>query len=372
MKNVIRFAYRILIRIVNICKLPFNKHLYDSASYFPEFRERRKSILQRFAEQFSYILKNGHPNQFYFLYGLDIKDLYDANSYVDYNEFMRVRNRLNNIASPHSVVGVLRNKFLFSLVAESLNIPTPENIGIIENGELFILKNKTHINFKDWILDNNADVFVKSIGGECGDGVYHIITDKSKITIDGAEVTPLQIVDTLGRGKYILQRTLVQHSKITAIHPNAVNTIRLETVYDRKNNTIEILPPLLRVGVGNNNVDNWAAGGLAIGIDTEHNTLRKYGFYKPGFGTKATTHPSTQIVFDGYEIPYLQEAILCAKRFHSYLTDIHSIGWDIAITKDGPSIIEGNDNWEISLVQISNHGLQKEFHEYFIKNCKKL
>lgn len=365
MKKLIRVAWKIYIRILNILKLPFNKQLYISESYFPELSENRKTVLRRFAEQFIYILKYGYPNKFYFLYGLDIKNLFEANSYVDYNLFMRTRNRLNNVSSPHSTVGILRNKFLFGLVAESLNVPTPENIGIIENGELFILKSKTYVNFKEWILENNIDVFVKSISGECGDGVYHLIADKSKTTIDGEDVSLSRVIDVLGTGKYILQRTLVQHPKITALHPKAVNTIRLETVYDKKNNKIEILPPLLRVGVGENNVDNWAAGGLAIGIDTNNNTLKKYGFYKPGFGTKAAVHPSTDIIFEGYEIPYLQEAISCAKRFHSYLSDIHSIGWDIAITEDGPCIIEGNDNWEISLVQISNYGLQKEFDDLF-------
>ena len=47
------------------------------------------------------------------------------------------------------------------------------------------------------------------------------------------------------------------------------------------------------------------------------------------------------------------------------LKDIHSIGWDIAIGKDGPVFIEGNDNWEINGPQVGNRGLKKEFEEYF-------
>ena len=51
--------------------------------------------------------------------------------------------------------------------------------------------------------------------------------------------------------------------------------------------------------------------------------------------------------------------------FHEKLGDIHSIGWDIAITKDGPIFIEGNDNWELSLMQACNGGLKGEFEEFF-------
>ena len=54
-----------------------------------------------------------------------------------------------------------------------------------------------------------------------------------------------------------------------------------------------------------------------------------------------------------------------ARRFHSELHEIHSIGWDSAITDAGPCFIEGNDNWEISLVQICSKGLQREFEELF-------
>jgi hypothetical protein len=61
----------------------------------------------------------------------------------------------------------------------------------------------------------------------------------------------------------------------------------------------------------------------------------------------------------------MMESLETVKRFHNYFKDIHSIGWDIAITEDGPVIIEGNDNWEISLVQICSHGLQGEFNSYF-------
>ena len=76
-------------------------------------------------------------------------------------------------------------------------------------------------------------------------------------------------------------------------------------------------------------------------------------------------HPDTGIVFDGYELPYIGEAIDLAKAFHSHFKNIHSIGWDIAITENGPCFIEGNDNWEISLVQACSKGLRKEFQEFF-------
>ena len=47
------------------------------------------------------------------------------------------------------------------------------------------------------------------------------------------------------------------------------------------------------------------------------------------------------------------------------LKDIHSIGWDIAFTENGPIFIEGNDNWEITGIQATNGGMKELFQEDF-------
>lgn len=47
---------------------------------------------------------------------------------------------------------------------------------------------------------------------------------------------------------------------------------------------------------------------------------------------------------------------------HSFL-DLDSIGWDAAITEEGPIYVEGNDNWDIVLVQAVTSGLRDRFYE---------
>ena len=44
-------------------------------------------------------------------------------------------------------------------------------------------------------------------------------------------------------------------------------------------------------------------------------------------------------------------------ELHKVMFRSHSIGWDVAITENGPVIIEGNDRWEISLIQAVHGGL---------------
>lgn len=74
-------------------------------------------------------------------------------------------------------------------------------------------------------------------------------------------------------------------------------------------------------------------------------------------------HPNTGVVFKDYQLPYWNEVIEVVKLMHSYLKDIKSIGWDVAITPNGPVLIEGNDNWEIGGPQDMEGGLKKRWYE---------
>lgn len=341
----------------------------EGISYFPEYKNLRKSKTDILRDQLSHIFKYSYCNNFYFLYGFDIKGLRNEEDYVDYTIFMRQRNLMNQ-GNSYSLISILRDKALFDLVASKYGFNTPKVLGLVTEDFNFInYEDNSKIPLVDYLKENKVDAYLKVIDGECADGIFHIITNNSTLIYSGEKIDVESFVGRLpNKTRFILQQKMShQHPAISAIHPKAVNTIRLVTVMDPSTNLPVVFSAVLRVGVRDNEVDNWAAGGLSIGIDTESQTLRKYGFYKPGYGTKSAEHPDTHIVFEGYKIPFLQEAIDEAIRFHKMLPSIHSIGWDIAITEEGPCFIEGNDNWEISLMQISNNGLQIEFNKLFYK-----
>ena len=76
-------------------------------------------------------------------------------------------------------------------------------------------------------------------------------------------------------------------------------------------------------------------------------------------------HPNSKVVFKDFYIPFYSECIIEAKKLHSYLYNIHSIGWDIAITENGPLFIEANDAWDLSLMQAGDRGLKKDISRLF-------
>lgn len=376
--RICSFLTKNLFHVENFLRVNLNvrpdgfRQLLDSENYKTYYPEcQRKSNTRVFFEQLWHIIKKGDFNADYFFYGLDRKSIKESDYVTSYWEFMKKRDFLN-LHDVHNSSSILRNKFYFGQYAQSIGggITTPENIGLYRNGHLLIIKDKTIIKLSDFLSDPtkfgiyNLDVFVKQIDGECGDGVYHLhSSDDNKLIMGGEEKTIDEIVKKMSVGSWIIQNRFVQHSLLSKIYPHSVNTIRMVTVKD-KQGAIYVFAAVLRIGAMGKEVDNYSQGGVIVDIDIETGKLSKFGFRKHTFGGRGVKHPDTNFKYEGVEIPFFQEAMRCAKYFHSMLFDLHSIGWDIAISENGPVFIEGNDNWEISPTQM-NHGIRKEFDKYF-------
>ena len=87
--------------------------------------------------------------------------------------------------------------------------------------------------------------------------------------IDGNDCSDerlMAVTDDYTEG-YLAEERVQQHPFMAAIHPQSVNTIRINTV--RYGDTVEVLWPSWRVGQGSAVVDNYSAGGISIPIDKE-------------------------------------------------------------------------------------------------------
>ena len=342
-----------------------NKDLFRHPSYFPEYKERRKSTSHIFWEQCRNIAKYGNPEFFYFPYGLDVKSKQECNGYLNYEPFYNKRESLN-FSNKVNCTCILRDKILFNIFANGIGIATPENEFYTVNGQLFDFKAKKQLTV-DELCRKDHDLFCKLVDGECGNGVFQLNINQGEVSINRSPSTKEELEKYFGQGRYIAQTIIKQHPLMSQLHSQSINSIRLITVRSLKDKAIHVFPSILRIGTGDSIVDNTSQGGLAVGIDLATGRLKQYGFYKPQFGLKVDTHPDSKIKFNQFVIPHFEEAVKQAVYFHSMLPELHSVGWDIAIGDNGPIFIEGNDNWEINGPQICNGGLKKEFNELFYK-----
>lgn len=204
--------------------------------------------------------------------------------------------------------------------------------------------------------------FIKPVDGECGAGIFHIKIIDGEIKFEDSKEDN-DLIDILKQNRYLIQEKVTQHDVLKQLHPESVNTIRLVTVRNQKTKKVQVFPSILRIGTGTSYVDNTSQGGLAVGIDLDTGNLFEYAFYKPGYGTKVSTHPDSNVRFCDVTLPYFDKCKEQAVMLHEMLPGIQSIGWDIAIGETGPVFIEGNDNWEINGPQICNGGLKGQLFE---------
>ena len=136
----------------------------------------------------------------------------------------------------------------------------------------------------------------------------------------------------------VVQSIIEQHPDISAIHKESINSIRILTML--LDGDVKILSSVLRMGVGDNRVDNVSSGGVACGID-ENGCLRAKSYNKKGQSWDG--HPSG-LQLKGRIIPAYEDCCIIAKRVAPRFARFSRlISWDFAVDKKGkPLLIEAN------------------------------
>ena len=123
-----------------------------------------------------------------------------------------------------------------------------------------------------------------------------------------------------------------------------------------------VVKAMLRAGVGDTVVDNYAMGGSIYEVDVETGFVVSYG--KSKAGELHIIHPQTDIVMLGYKIPNWNEVIEISKKAAEHLPQIGIIGWDVAISEDVVQLIEGNHNPDYELYEyIGSTGYYEKFKD---------
>ena len=358
-------SFWIFVRPTQVFFLIRHKELYKRPSYYPELGAKRKSPRRIFCEQLGQIWKYGRVNQFYFLYGFDVKSRAQMKEYVHNTPFIQRRGDLNLGSLYVNSSILLRDKFYFSIFADGIGIKTARIRYYTTEGILYDYGTKKPVGISALTALPNQRLFCKPLDGECGRGIFVLRIEDGQFFIEDRHTDSNTLLGYLNQGRYLVQEFITQHSEMSRLHPQSVNCIRLVTVRSLKDKEIHVMPSILRIGAGGSVVDNTSQGGVAVGIDLKTGYLKEYGFFKPQFGLKAVEHPDSHIRFADFQIPHFDEVKRQACYFHSMLPDIHSIGWDIAVGEDGPIFVEGNDNWEPNGPQSCNGGIASLVKEYF-------
>lgn len=247
----------------------------------------------------------------------------DLDGYIRRFEDAALNKRLN--PRGWSADCVLADKARFREACAQAELPHPETVAVVAEGRLSILADPA-----------GREVLAKPADGEGGDGVTLL-----GAFADAADLAARASAELLSRQGVTLVQVRVQtHEALRDLALNALPTVRVVTILDEAGAPEVVSATFRCASVPGACVDNMKAGGLIAPVALDDGRLgvacRGYG------GGDHALHPATGAAIVGRLLPDWAEAKALVVRAHHAFAGYAIIGWDVALTPEGPMLIEGN------------------------------
>lgn len=271
------------------------------------------------------------------------------------------------LINPETYSFCLEDKNILPFIAHGISdMETPRLIlscagGIYRNQEGYICKADA-----EKVLNNCGKAFIKpSVDSGSGKDCRVIECHQGHDQRTGDSIEKL--LEQYGKN-FVIQECIATAKEVSSLHPESVNTFRVITYI--LNDRIYHVPTIMRIGSGNNHLDNAHAGGMFIGIDDAGNMLEQA---YTEFHKVYTVHPDTKIEFKTHQIPAIEKVHKAAHEMHSRIPQVGMVNWDFTINQDGnPVLIEANiRNGSVWLSQMAwGKGLFEENTAAVLEFCR--
>lgn len=136
----------------------------------------------------------------------------------------------------------------------------------------------------------------------------------------------------------LLEELVKQHSAISEIYPDSVNTVRMVTLL--KDDEFHVLCAFMKFGKDGSVVDNMIAGGMIAGVDEVNGVIETAAVDRDR--NVFEFHPNSGKPIKGFKIPNYDKVMELTEKALRKVPGIGFVGWDVAVCEDKAVIIEGN------------------------------
>ncbi len=187
---------------------------------------------------------------------------------------------------------------------------------------------------------------------ESSHGDHVMVVQRMEYGIDDVLLTlhdesQVKLSDVLGSVPLVFEGVIQQTQQFAEFNPTSVNTVRFMTAL-YPDGKAYIVATFIKIGRAGRCVDNAGAGGnVDVCVDPDSGTLQ-YAIRYDGWRQIAEIdrHPDSGTPLNGVVIDHWEEICHQVLTFQQAFPYIKVAGWDIAITDDGPVVIEVNDMWD--------------------------
>jgi len=156
---------------------------------------------------------------------------------------------------------------------------------------------------------------------------------------DGRVVPAASLAEEFRKQDCILQPFVENHPDVARVSNGALVALRIVTGINEKSEA-ELIAALIGLPYG---ARETSVAAVLCSVDPGNGRIRHATL--PG-GEPIACHPDTGAAIAGILLPYWHESVDLVRRAHAQAFPRFAfLGWDIALTKDGPVLLETNSGW---------------------------
>ncbi len=356
-------------------------------SQFPAYVETARNIATRQGTNSIWILfrllhcrfRYGFDNQEFIEFMFYSRPFSAPKAYIKKLELESLQALVNTKAARESV----DNKLNFFHICQRHRLPTPTILGLVHNSEpdhsgdgIPCIREPKHL-FEIVRRGGEAKYLFKPAHGALGEGItrFELINDRL-IDDSGETIDVKNFLSNLleQRCPLILQKCLTPHPKLRPIMPSGcLGTIRFLTF--TADGEVRVYMACIKIPTGNNATDNFHAGMtgnlIASVALVSGRILQAFGPNPDNFDLieEIADHPDNGETLRGFKIPCWQELLETVVNGAKAFRELGTIGWDIALTKDGPCLIEGNARYGCEQLPMGR-GMKTDFERLLNKRIR--
>lgn len=269
--------------------------------------------------------------------------------------------------------GAAEDKVLADTLLKASNVPVPETVAVLDRSQRRYpnLAKISAPNDLSLLVEEakSGPLFCKIVNGMVSFGAFRIESmDSTTVRCTGhPEMTHAEFLDAfVGENAYVVQRELTNHSGF-ADYASALCTVRMVNLLTDEG--VRCPAAVIKMPQGDNIADAfWRTGNLACDIDVDTGRIRTVA--RRGVEMEyLNDHPVTEGLM-GLELPFWSELKEVNARAAQTFAPIRYQSTDIAITQNGPVVVELNYGGGFDLPQYaSGRGLFTPELRHFFEGC---
>ena len=202
-----------------------------------------------------------------------------------------------------------------------------------------------------WYAETQPDLFLKPSIGARGEGAQRWqLTGERYQASQGDSFAQSELTARLAKlsqtQAYLVQPCLANHPAIAELSPGALATVRFVTGRT-PDGTIELIAATFKMAWRPSIINTH---GLNSPVDLTTGQLGRAYRYHP-ICTGFAQHPITAAPLVERRLPDWSAALALAQQAHRHFPAYVFLGWDVALTPQGPLLLEGNAGWDVLTVQ---------------------